>query len=116
MHRLVLMPFVIGLLAMPLQAQQSGPAYPLQDNGLYFDSPHAQYSTQGRAERSYEGRPVQRQQSSPAYPLQDNGLYLIPRMARATVAVSPANGRAHLTWEIARAQTEEGNKVDVSSC
>lgn len=80
MHRLVLMPFVIGLLAMPLQAQaqQSGPAYPLQDNGLYFGPPHAQYSTQGRAERSYEQRPVQRQQSGPAYPLQDNGLYFDP--------------------------------------
>jgi hypothetical protein len=80
MHRLVLMPFVIGLLAMPLQAQaqQSDPAYPLQDNGLYFDPPHAQYSTQGRAERSDERRPVQRQQSGPAYPLQDNGLYFDP--------------------------------------
>jgi hypothetical protein len=39
MHRLVLIPFVIGLLAMPpqAQAQQSGPA--LQDNGLYFNPP-----------------------------------------------------------------------------
>ena len=45
---------------------------------------------------------------------------LIPRMARATVAVSPANGRAHLTWEIARAQTDEETKwttsTAVSSC
>jgi hypothetical protein len=71
MHRLVLMPFVIGVLAMPLQAQaqQSAPAYPLQDNGLYFDPPDAQHSTQGRAERSDERRPVQPQQSGPAYPL-----------------------------------------------
>jgi hypothetical protein len=80
MHRLVLMPFVIGVLAMPLQAQaqQSGPAYPLQDNGLYFDPPDAQHSTQGRAERSYQRRPVQRPQSGPAYPLEDNGLYFDP--------------------------------------
>ncbi len=76
MHRLLLMPFVIGLLAMPLQAQaqQSGPAYPLQDNGLYFDPPHAQSAEH----RSYERRPVQRQQSGPAYPLEDNGLYFDP--------------------------------------
>jgi hypothetical protein len=62
MHRLVLMPFVIGLLAMPLQAQaqQSRPAYPLQDNGLYFDPPHAQSAEH----RSYERRPVQRQQTA----------------------------------------------------
>ena len=80
MHRLVLMPFVIGVLAMPLQAQaqQSGPAYPLQDNGLYVDPPHAQHSTQGRAERSDERRPAQPQQSGPAYPLEDNGLYFDP--------------------------------------
>jgi len=80
MHRLVLMPFVIGLLAMPLQAQaqQSGPAYPLQDNGLYFDPPDAQNSTQGRAERSEQRRSVQRPQSGPAYPLEDNGLYFDP--------------------------------------